>query len=190
MVHRVRVLLIVCAALALAGCESAPDWAKTPDWMKVNNDAFKSQSVLDTVSIESDPPGADAKASSGQSCRTPCALALPVNAPMTVTFTLKGYQPQTESLEPIMDSSGGYSIADTSRPPQLRPNPVFAELTPAAPSKPVKKPAPKRKQAAKQAAKPAAARSRPAAATGSATPMSAEPSQMAPAPWPSAPQQR
>src|ERR1700687_2154171 len=186
MVHRVRVILIVSGALALAGCESTPDWAKTPDWMKVNTDAFKPQSALDTVSIESYPPGADAKASSGQSCRTPCARPLPMNAPLTVTFTLKGYQPQTERLEPVMDSSGGYTIADYSSPPQLRPNPVYAELTPAPPSKPVKKPAPKGKPAAKQTAKqpaqPAAARSRPATATGSAAPMSAEPSQMAPAP--------
>ena len=193
MVHRVRVILIVSGALALAGCESTPDWAKTPDWMKVNTDAFKPQSALDTVSIESDPPGADAKASSGQSCRTPCALALPMNVPLTVTFTLNGYRPQTESLEPITESIG-FPAADSSGPPQLRPNPVYAELTPAPPSKPVKKPAPKGKPAAKQTAKqpaqPAAARSRPATATGSAAPMSAEPSQLSPAPWPSAPAQR
>jgi hypothetical protein len=186
MVYQVRVILIVSGALALAACESSPDW------MKANNDAFKPQAALDTVRFESEPPGAEAKASSGQSCRTPCALALPINAPLTVTFTLNGYQPDTESLEPIMDSVG-YTIADTTSPAQLRPNPVYAELTPAAPSKPIKKPAPKNKgkPAAKQAAKPAPARSRPATATGSApAPMPAEPSQMAPAPWPSASPQR
>jgi hypothetical protein len=189
MVHRIRIILIVSGALALAGCESAPDWAKTPDWMKMNSDAFKPQPILDTVRLESDPPGAEAKASSGQSCRTPCALALPVNAPLTVTFTLNGYQPQTESLG---------AMAQTGSPTQLAPNPLYAELTPGGPpSKPVKKLPPKSKgkpvakQTAKQPAKPAAARSRPATATGSApAPMSAEPSQLAPAPWPSAQPQR
>jgi hypothetical protein len=188
MVHRVRVILIVSGALALAGCESAPDS------MKVNNDAFKSQANLDSVRFESEPPGAEAKTSNGQSCRTPCALALPVNAPLTVTFTLNGYQPETERLEPITETVG-FTIADASSPTQLRPNPVYTELTPAPPSKPVKKIPPKKKpaakQAAKQPAKPAPARSRPATATGSApAPMSAEPSQMAPAPWPSTSPQR
>jgi hypothetical protein len=172
MVHRVRVILIVSGAIALAACES------TPDWTKVNNDAFKPQANLDSVRFESEPPGAEAKASSGQSCRTPCALALPVNAPLTVTFTLNGYQPETEKLEPFAETVG-FTIADTSSSTQLRPNPVYAELTPAPPPKPVKK-LPSKK-------KPAAARSRPAAATGSApAPMSAEPSQLSPAPWPSA----
>jgi len=180
MVYQVRVILIVSGTLALAACESSPDW------MKMNSDAFKPQPILDTVRLESAPPGAEAKASSGQSCRTPCALALPINAPLTVTFTLNGYQPETENLE---------MITQTGSPTQLGPNPVYAELTPAAPSKPGKKLPPKKKPAAKQAArqpaKPAAARSRPAAAMGSApAPMSAEPSQLSPAPWPSAPPQR
>ncbi len=138
MVYQLRVILIVSGALALAGCESAPDW------MKVNNDAFKSQANLDSVRFESEPPGAEAKTSNGQSCRTPCALALPVNAPLTVTFTLNGYQPETEKLEPFTETVG-FTIADTSSPTQLRPNPVYTELTPAPPSKPVKKLPPKKK---------------------------------------------
>jgi hypothetical protein len=188
MVHRVRVILIVSGALALAGCESQPDWMKStpdwmkpPDWMKMNTDAFKTQPVMDTVRFESEPPGAEARASSGQTCRTPCALALPVSAPLTVTFTLNGFQPESEKLD---------LITQTGSPTQLGPNPVYVELTPAPPSKPVKKPPPKKKPAAKQAAKPVA-RAKPAAAAGSAlAPMSAEPSQLAPAPWPSAQPQR
>lgn len=175
-----RFIAIVSGALALAACSS------TPDWMSL--DALKPSPIMDTVRFESEPPGAEAKTSSGQTCRTPCALALPVNTPMTVTFTLNGYQPETENIEPI-------SI--TGSPTQLRPNPVMVELTPAAPApKPVKKPpAPAKKKpaakpsAAKPAAKPAAARAKPSTASAPApAPTSAAPAQQdAPAPWPSAP---
>jgi hypothetical protein len=188
MVNRFRVLVIVSGALALAACESSPDWMKTPDWMKVNTDAFKSQPNRDTVRFESEPPGAEAKTSNGQSCRTPCALALPANAPLTVTFTLNGYQPDTERIELIASTS---ALDDAPSPPRLQPNPVYAELTPAPLSKPAKKLPPKNKPAAKQATKPPAkpaARPRPATTAGSAlAPMSAAPAQQAPAPWPSAP---
>ncbi|MGA7310651.1 MAG: hypothetical protein WBX05_17015, partial [Pseudolabrys sp.] len=125
-----RVFAIVGGALALAACSSSSDW--------MNLDALKPGPSLDTVSLESEPPGAEAKASNGQSCRTPCALALPVDAASSVTFTLNGYQPETERLEVIQT---------TGEPTRLRPNPVVVELSPAAPpsaKKPAKKPPPKR----------------------------------------------
>ena len=157
-----RVFLIVSGALALAACSSTPEW--------LNLDALKPAPIMDTVRFESEPPGAEAKTSNGQTCRTPCALALPVNSPLTVTFTLNGYQPESESLEPISASGD---------PTQLRPNPVLVQLTPAPPPpKPVKKPAPKKKVATKPAA---ATRSAPAS-------MTAPPAQQqAPAPWPATP---
>jgi hypothetical protein len=175
-----RVIVIVGGALALAACSSSstPDWMKPPDWAKPNwnLDAFKPAPMLDTVRFESEPPGAEAKTSNGQSCRTPCALALPVGAPLTVTFSLNGYQPSSERIEPI---------TTLGSPTALQPNPVTAELTPAPPSKPAVKKPPARKTSA---AKPAA-RANPAAATASAPPpMSASPApQQAPAPWPSTP---
>src|SRR5660397_179225 len=92
----------------------------------MNLDALKPAPIMDAVRFESEPPGAEAKTSNGQTCRTPCALALPVSAPLTVTFTLKGYQPETEDIEPI---------AMTGNPTQLRPNPVVVELTPAPPAR-------------------------------------------------------
>jgi hypothetical protein len=151
-----RVFAIVGGALALAACSSSSDW--------MNLDALKPGPSLDTVSLESEPPGAEAKASNGQSCRTPCALALPVDAASSVTFTLNGYQPETERLEVIQT---------TGEPTRLRPNPVVVELSPAAPpsaKKPAKKPPPKR-----------AAQVRPAPA-----PMTAAPAQ-AQSPWPTNP---
>jgi hypothetical protein len=156
-----RVLAIAGGALALAACSSSSDWASL--------DVFKSGPSLDTVSLESEPPGAEAKASNGQTCRTPCALALPVDAASSVTFTLNGYQPETERLEVIQT---------TGEPPRLRPNPLVVELTPGsapAAKKPAKKPAAK-----KPAAKPAAA------AAPAPTPMTAAPAQ-APSPWPTNP---
>ncbi|MEI8277542.1 MAG: hypothetical protein WCG00_16260, partial [Hyphomicrobiales bacterium] len=118
-------IAIVGGTLALGACSS------TPDWMSL--DALKPAPYADTVRFESEPPGAEAKTSNGQSCRTPCALALPVEAPLTVTFTLNGYQPESETMEPVTLSGN---------PPQMRPNPVMVELTPAPPApKPAAKPA-------------------------------------------------
>lgn len=167
-----RVIAIVSGGLALAACSS------TPDWMSL--DALKPAPAMDTVRFESEPPGAEAKTSNGQTCRTPCALALPTGAPMAVTFTLNGYQPETENIEPVSSGIGT---------PELRPNPVQVELTPAPPQqKPVKKPAATKKKAA---AKPAA---KPKAKTSTArtpAPTSAAPSQQqAPAPWPATPPPR
>src|SRR5664280_2888977 len=107
-----RVIAIVIGGLALAACSSTPDW--------MNLDALKPAPMMDTVRFESEPPGAEAKTSNGQTCRTPCALALPANAPIAVTFTLNGYQPVSENIEPIANSNGL---------PEFRPNPVPVSYT-------------------------------------------------------------
>jgi len=159
-----RVIAIVGGGLALAACSSTADW--------LNLSALKPGPIMDTVRFESTPPGADAKTSNGQTCKTPCALVLPADAPLSVTFALNGYLPDTETLDPI--SSGG-------GPSALQPNPVMVELEPAPPPpvKPVKKPAPAKK---KPAAKPTAA-VKPAPA-----PMAAAPApQPAASPWPAPP---
>jgi len=154
-----RVLAVIGSALALAACSSNSDW--------MNLDALKPGPSLDTISLESEPPGAEAKATNGQTCRTPCALALPVDAASSVTFTLNGYQPETEKLE---------AITSTGEPPRLRPNPVVVEPSPAAPTT-AKKPAAKKPAAKKSASKPAAA------AAAAPAPMTAAPAQ-ASSPWP------
>jgi hypothetical protein len=90
---------------------------------------------------------------------------------MTVTFTLEGYQPATENIEP---TSGGTEL------PTLRPNPVLVELTPAPP--PLKPVTPVKKPVAKKpAAKPAATSSSEPA------PVMAAPAQQQGS-WPSPPQ--
>ena len=146
-----RVFAIVGGALALAACSSSPDW--------MSFGGLKSGPMLDTVSFESEPPGAEAKTSNGQTCRTPCSLALPVEAPLTVTFTLNGYASEFERLD---------MVQATGEAPRFGPNPVVAQLTPA---RATKKPAAK---------KPAT--KKPAAAAAPA-PMTAAPAQPA-SPWP------
>lgn len=177
-----RVLAVIGGALTLAACSSTSDWA--------NLDVFKSGPMMDTVRLESEPPGADAKASNGQTCKTPCALALPVDQPMTITFALPGYETQTEQLE---------VVNITGAPPGLRPNPVIAELTavtgkPEAKKKPAhkparKKPVPKKPAAKKPAAKPAAAKPAPAVAPAPAAqaPTFAPPPPASSSPWPAPP---
>ncbi len=166
--------MIVSGALALAACSSSPDW--------LSLDALKPAPLMDTVRFESQPPGAEAKTSNGQTCRTPCALALPVNSALTVTFSLTGYQPESETIEPV---------SVTGNQTTFQPNPVTMELTPAPPPpKPVKKPVRKKTSAKPTAAKPAAkpaARAKPAAAAGATSQM---PAQQAPAPWPATPPPR
>jgi hypothetical protein len=161
-----RVIAIVCGGLALAACSS------------MNLDIFKSGPTMETVRFESEPPGADVKVSSGQTCRTPCALALADPGPYAVTFTLNGFQPDTEQVE--MGPMGD----DTEK---LRPNPVLAALTPTPPPpKPVKKKPMRRRTIAKPAARPAA-QTRPAP---SAAPQPMAPAQQqapSPSPWPTTP---
>jgi hypothetical protein len=181
-----RVIAIVIGGLALAACSSDSQW--------LNLDALKPGPVMETVQFESAPPGAEVKVSNGQTCQTPCAMALPhpESGGYAVIFTLNGYLPDTEQMQLT-------SMGDNSS--QLRPNPVVAQLTPAPPPpkpkkkvvrrKHVAKPAakkPKAKPAAKPKAKPAAKpKAKPAARpkpTAAAPPPPAAQPQPAPSPWP------
>lgn len=103
-----RVVLILSAALSLAACTSGG----------MGLDAVRPTRVMNTVRFESTPPGAKVKISDNRSCRTPCALILPVNAPAIVAFSLAGHQLVTKTLEPKVGSTRV----------QLAPNPVIANL--------------------------------------------------------------
>jgi hypothetical protein len=167
-----RVFAIVGAGLILAACESSStnlDWLKTP--------SFKMEGALETVRFESEPPGADVKTSTGQTCRTPCTLSLPGDKSFNVTYTLNGFQPETESVAPFAMGDGTTS---------LRPNPVLAELTPLPPAK--KKEIRKRKPVAKHAARKPVAR-KPAPAAAAPAPTTTQPAQGS-SPWPSTPPSR
>jgi hypothetical protein len=147
---------------------------------------LKPSGRTEALRIESEPAGADAKLSSGQSCRTPCELPVQAGGELSVTVALNGYQPQTVSVQPEAPSGALGSITGSQR---LAPNPVHVELQPA-PAPSAKKPAAKKKPVT--AARPAPATAPVAsAATPAPTPApSPEPPAEAAAsatnyPWPS-----
>src|SRR5258706_5339250 len=93
-----RLIAVVAWGFMLAACS-----ATLPS---LNLDFMKSAPQAETLAIESEPPGAEAKTSLGQSCRTPCQLSVQPGKEFSVTLALSGYQPQTISLRP---EAGGAS---------------------------------------------------------------------------------
>ena len=145
----VRVSVIAGAAL-LAGCSS---W--TPSW-DLGSTFSRGGDV--SLTIESDPPGADARTSLGPGCRTPCMIPVPSDREFTVTFTLNGYLPQSVAVRPKERSTFEFGSAE------VIPNPILVQLQPAPPPPPVKRrPAPKKKAAPKQPAPAAGAPAGPIA---------------------------
>ncbi|HEX5509049.1 MAG TPA: PEGA domain-containing protein [Pseudolabrys sp.] len=169
-----RVAGVVAITLTLAACSS------------VSLDALKPQPTTDTVRFESEPPGAEAKVSNGQTCTTPCSLSLPESAGYSVVFSLNGYEPESDNIELVTGENGA---------PNLRPNPVLVELTPA--PAPPKKPAAKKPVHKKPASKKPVAKKKPAAAkpaaqaapasSAPATAVAAQPQAPASSPWPATP---
>ena len=145
-----RVIAVVACGFMLAACS-----ATMPSL-----DVMKSTPQPETLAIESEPSGAEAKTSLGESCRTPCKLSVQPGSEFSVTLALSGYQPQTVSVRPEADG------------PRLAPNPVHVDLRPAAPAK---------KLVAKKK-KPVAAAAHPAAPPPMASAASPPPPAPAPAP--------
>jgi hypothetical protein len=156
-----RVVAVMACGFALAACTmSMPSL-----------DFFKSAPPTETLRIESEPPGADARTTQGQNCRTPCELTVSAGGDLAVSFALNGYQPLTVQVR--TEQPGGASSGGEAR---LQPNPVYAELQSTTPSRPGRK---------GPAAKKAAAK-RTAPASGQAT--APDPASPAGYPWPPAPQ--
>lgn len=140
-----------------------------------------------TLSVETDPPGADARSSAGGECRTPCQLTLQTSGDFTVNVSLNGYVPQSVPVTVIPPEDPRFASEGAATGPRLDPNPVFVELerAPAPPPPARKKAAPRpRTAAAKPAPAPAAAPApAPAAAPEAMTAAPAQP-ETAAAPWP------
>ncbi|MGY4375028.1 hypothetical protein ACVWZ3_002667 [Bradyrhizobium sp. i1.3.6] len=120
-----RVIAIALAGASLGGCSSM-------SW-----DMFKSAPPTVQVRLESNPPGADATTSLGAGCKTPCSVSVPApDAPFAVAFALPKYQPASVPVNVIKNPGDFTTPASVT----TDPNPVFAELQPAVPPKPVKKP--------------------------------------------------
>jgi hypothetical protein len=132
-----RVIVISLAGIALSGCAS----------FSVPGLGFLTPSPqMVTLQLESAPSGAEARTSAGPSCRTPCSVSVPAQ-PLSVTYTLDRFQQQTVAVQPQeqtvvnpnVDAGGAAYVVE------LDPNPVFAQLAPAAPPKrTTKRPPPKR----------------------------------------------
>jgi hypothetical protein len=142
---------------------------------------LKSSSQTEALRIESQPSGAEAKAASGQSCRTPCELN--VQGGETITLALNGYQPQTVSVQSEASSGMLSSITGATR---LAPNPVQVELQPAPAPKKVAAKKKKSTTAARPAASSVASAAPPAAPAAPAPEAPAEAAASATNyPWPS-----
>jgi hypothetical protein len=121
-----RVIAIAITGLSLSGCSS------------FSTDYFKPTPPSMQIQLESTPPGADARTSLGPSCKTPCAVTVPVpDNPFTVSYTLNDFQPVTIPVQVSGSPSSFFSPGTT----KIDPNPVVAELKPnAPPPKPARKP--------------------------------------------------
>lgn len=147
-VRLVAAVTVAIVALQLGGCSGSS--------------ALKTSSPPSRpLQFESVPPGAEVSTPDGQTCNTPCSLAVPVTA-QTVNFALSGYTPQTASVQVHKDS--------IFSPAAFAPNPVAVTLQ-AAP-KPAAKPSPRKPipRPKVAATPPAATRPAPAAAPVSAAP--------------------
>jgi PEGA domain len=145
-----RVIVIAAWGFALGACS-----ASLPSL-----DFLKLAPPTEVLRIESDPPGAEARTTQGQACRTPCELKLQANNKFSVMVSLDGYQPQTVPVA----AEAAPEVAAAA--PRFAPNPVYVELVPAAAAASGKKQPGKKP---KQKAAPAAARSKTAADTTTAS---------------------
>jgi len=132
-----RVIAVIACCFMLAACS-----ATMPSL-----DFARSAPQAESLAIESEPPGAEAKSTLAESCRTPCQLSVQPGSEFSVTLALSGYQPQTVSVRP---EAQGANAA-----PRLAPNPVQVSLQAVTTSK---KPIAKKKKPVATAARPAAPR--------------------------------
>ena len=113
-----RVIVVAVAGMGLAGCSS------------FSVDSFKSTPPTVQVALESAPSGAEARTSTGQTCKTPCSAAVPADATgLSVTFTMNKFQPATVPVQ-VINNPGDFTTAASTT---VDPNPVIAELKPIGP---------------------------------------------------------
>jgi hypothetical protein len=116
-----RVIVIAVAGFSLAGCSSF-------SW-----DTFKMTPPPPPtvqVQLDSTPQGADARTSVGPGCKTPCTVAVPIpDGGFSVTFSMNKFQPATVPVT-VTKIPGDFTTPASTK---LDPNPVVAELQPAAP---------------------------------------------------------
>jgi hypothetical protein len=176
-----RVLVIAASSLALAAC-SGSDFPKfdMPKFDMPSMPSMASTPATSTLEFESEPSGAEVRTSTGQTCRTPCALSVAASD-FTATFSAPGYQPMTVPVRMVSSGDGRDPMTGQSQPPRLSPNPVYAELVVAPP---VRRPAPATANPNPTPKKKKTAKPKPAPAASASEPMTAAPSAPPAAPWP------
>jgi len=171
-----RIAILAACGFGLAACSSMPAW------MQQEPPPPPRPSTV-ALQIESQPAGAEAQLSSGQTCKTPCSIEVPP-AELSVSFSLRGYQPQTVPIRVIDGDTGEPRAPGTGQPgDRLDPNPVSVTLNRVAPRRAAPRPAP---QAAPRAA-PSAPASRPAARPAPMAPAAPVPEAAPASPWPPPP---
>lgn len=173
-----RVMAIIACGCTLAACSSIS--------MSSLN-FMKSTPSAEALRIESEPPGAEARASTGQSCRTPCELAVQAGGEVSVTLALNGFQQQTVSVRPEAPQQAERNSEVAAAGARLTPNPIYVELQPALAAPPARKlpAAPKKKKPVTTAARTASTATAAAPAPAAATSPTTEPAASATNyPWP------
>lgn len=160
-----RFLALAACGFSLSGC------ASMPSWMQLN--LGSSAPVATTMQFESEPAGAEARVSEGQTCRTPCSLAV-TSSEFTVSFNLPGYQSQAVPVKLVPESN------EQGAASRLVPNPVFVELQPAAAPPPVAR---RQQPPTRNTARPRPQQPRQAP-TAMAPPPPAAPAPAPASPWP------
>jgi len=162
-----RTVVIAACGLSLAGC------AGLPSMPSFSMPGFGPATT--TIQFESEPAGAEARTSTGQTCRTPCAQAIASNE-FTVAFSLNGYQTQTV---PVRISSSTEAVdpnTGVAPSPRMVPNPVYVELVAnPAPPPAARRRAPPPRQQQPVAQRPAPQQQQPAPAAPAPAPAAAWP---------------
>jgi hypothetical protein len=112
---------LMVGSLLLCGC-----WMPSPSYMFAN----KPKEAAVMLRLESEPPGAEAQASFGMSCHTPCILPLGGDGEFVVTFVRAGYLPVTVpiSVQVPQTRREDPEIALERPSPRIVPNPVMVRL--------------------------------------------------------------
>lgn len=123
-----RTLVAVTCSLGLASCGSVA---------MPSLDALKPKPTGALLIVESSPPGAEARASLGNTCHTPCSMLIGAADDFTVSFALDGHMPQTLPVHATMSES---VLMLTLPSPVLDPAYLLAKLEPARPQGSPRKP--------------------------------------------------
>jgi hypothetical protein len=117
---------VTAAAAAMAGAlTGCSGLFGASDWLKP-----KPPPQTQTLQFQSEPTGADVRTAQGQTCQTPCSLAV-VAENQSVTFAKTGFISQTVQIS--VSAPAEHSLFAKHAPPALMPNPVGVALKAAAP---------------------------------------------------------